>query len=126
MFIHYKTVFPKRYLIPVFPRKRLHSCFFKKDRTKFEHQHDTIYQVNCSVENCPDDYIGESARCIIERLKDHGGKDTKSHALKHSSEKEHVEVTQEDFKIIGSHFKNKLKNRLKNCSINVSKLILSH
>ena len=29
---------------------------------------------------------------------------------KHSSEKEHVEVTQEDFKIIGSNFKN---NRLK-------------
>ena len=56
-----------------------------------------------------DDYIGESARRIIERVKDHGGRDTKSHVLKRSSEKEHVEVTQEDFKVIGSHFKN---NRL--------------
>ena len=66
--------------------------------------------MKCSAENCLNDYIGESARHIIERVKDHGGRDTKSHVLKHSSEKEHVEVTQEDFKIIGSHFKN---NRLK-------------
>ena len=57
-----------------------------------------------------DDYIGESARRIIERVKDHGGRDTKSHVFKNSNEKEHVEVTQEDFKIIGSNFKN---NRLK-------------
>ena len=35
-----------------------------------------------------------------------------NHVLKHSREKEHVEVTQEDLKIIGSHFKNnKLKER---------------
>ena len=34
----------------------------------------------------------------MERVKDHGGRDTKSHVLKHSSEKEHVEVTQGDFK----------------------------
>ena len=93
-----------------FTGKRLSSCFKTKDRTKFEHQHDIIYQVKCSAENCSDDYIGESARRIIERVKDHGGRDTKSHVLKHSSEKEHVEVTQEDFKIIGSNFKN---NRLK-------------
>ena len=66
--------------------------------------------MKCSAENCLDDYTGESARRIIERVKDHGGSDTKSHVLKHSSEKEHVEGTLEDFKIIGSHFKN---NRLK-------------
>ena len=66
--------------------------------------------MKCSAENCSDDCIGESARRIIERVKDHGGSDTKSHILKHSSEKEQVEVTQEDFTIIGSNFKN---NRLK-------------
>ena len=64
----------------------------------------------CSAENCSDDYVGELARRIIERVKDHGERDTKSHVLKHSSEKEHIEVTQEDFKIICSNFKN---NRLK-------------
>ena len=110
----------KRYVSKILPEnvkvqtawtgKRLSSCFKTKDRTKSEHQHDVIYQVKCSAENCLDDYTGESARRIIERVKDQGGSDTKSHVLKHSSEKEHVEGTLEDFKIIGSHFKN---NRLK-------------
>ena len=36
--------------------------------------------------------------------------ETPNHILKHTSEKEHVEITQEDFKIIDSNFKN---NRLK-------------
>ena len=66
--------------------------------------------MKCSAENCSDDSIGESARRIIERVKDHGGRDTKSLVLKYSGEKEHLEVIQEDFKIIGSNFKN---NRLK-------------
>ena len=93
-----------------FTGKRLSSCFKTKDRTKFEYQHNIIYKVKCSAENCWDDYIGELARRIIERVKDYGEWDTKSHVVKHISEKEHVEVTQEDFKIISSHFKN---NRLK-------------
>ena len=111
----------KRYVKKILPEnvkvqtaltgKRLSSCFKTKDRTKFEHQHDIIYQVKCSAENCSNDYIGESARRIIERVKDHGGRDTKSHVLKDSSEKEHVEVTQEDFKIIGNHFKNNIFKR---------------
>ena len=67
--------------------------------------------MKCSTENCSDYYIGESVRRVIERVKDHGGRDTKSHVPKHSSEKEHVEVIQEDFKIIGSHFKNNSKGR---------------
>ena len=67
----------------------------------------------CSAENCSDDYVGESARRIIERAKDHGERDTKSHVLKHSSEKEHIEVTQEVFKIIVSNFKNsRLKRKI--------------
>ena len=27
------------------------SCLKTKDKTKFEHQHDIIYQVKCSAEN---------------------------------------------------------------------------
>ena len=73
--------------------KRLSSCFKTKDRTKFEHQHNIIYQVKCSVENCPDDYIGELAMRIIEIVKDHGGKDMKLHVLKQSRDEEHAEVT---------------------------------
>ena len=77
-----------------FSGKRLSSCFKTKDRSKFEHQHDIIYQEKCSVENCSDDYIGESLRRIIKRVKDHAGRDTKSYVLKRSSEKEHAGVTQ--------------------------------
>ena len=55
-------------------------------------------------------YERESARRIIEKVKDHHERDTKSYVLKHSSEKEYVEVAQEDVKIIGSYFTN---NRLK-------------
>ena len=85
----------------------------------------------CSAENCSDDYVGESARRIIERVKDHGERDTKSHVLKHSSEKEHIEVTQEVFKIIVSNFKNsRLKRKIaeallikqKRPSLNVNQL----
>ena len=108
---HVKKILPENIEVQTaFTGKQLSSCFKTKDRTKFERQHDRIYQVKCSVENCSDDYIGESARRIIERVKDHSGGDTKSHVLKHRSEKEHVEVTREDFKTTGSHFKN---NRLK-------------
>ena len=96
-------------------QKRLISCFNTKDRIKFEHQHDITYQVECSAENCFDDYIGESTKFTIERLKDHGERDTKPHVLKHSSGEEHVEITQEDFKIVGSYFKNsKLKSNQTN------------
>ena len=80
------------------------------EKTKFEHQDDIIYRVKCFAENCPYNYIGKSAKRIIGRVKDHGGKGTKSHVLKHSSENKHVEAIQKNFKIIGSHFKN---NRLK-------------
>ena len=67
----------KRYVNKILPKnvkvqtaftgKRLSSCFKTKDRTKFEHQHDIIYQVKCSAENCSDGNIGEPARRIIER-----------------------------------------------------------
>ena len=70
-----------------YTRKWLSSCFKTKDKTKFEHQHDIIYQVKCTAENCPDSYTRESARHVIERVKDHGGKNTEAHVLKHSIEK---------------------------------------
>ena len=104
----------KRTISKILPENikiRLSTCFKTKDKTKFEHQHDIIYHVRCSAENCPDDYIEEAARRVVERVKDHGGRDTKSHMFKHSIEKEHKEVTQSDFKIIGSHFNNNRHKR---------------
>ena len=97
-----------------FTGKQLNSCFKTEDRTKFEQQHDIIYWVKYSAKNCLDDYIEELARRIIERVKGHRKRDTRSHVLKHSRENEHVKVTQEDFKLISSHFEN---NRLKKRSL---------
>ena len=56
--------------------KRLSTCSQTKEKTKtkFEHQHDIIHHVKCSAENCADNYIGEAARRVVERVKDHRGK----------------------------------------------------
>lgn len=57
--------------------------------------------------------MGELAKRVIKRVKDHGGRDTKSHVLKHNIQNEDVEVTLKDFKIIGSHFNNsRLKRKI--------------
>ena len=63
-----------------------------------------LYMNKCSQESCKD-YIGEAGRCFSERTKDHGGRDTKSNVSKHSTEKQQLEITQKDFKVIGSHFR---------------------
>ena len=43
-------------------------------------------KVTCSPENCNENYIGESARRLDERMKDHNGRDRNSHLFKHSVE----------------------------------------
>ena len=42
---------------------------------------------------CIDDYVEESAHWIIERTKNHNGRDHTSHVLKHSIEKSHKNVS---------------------------------
>ena len=39
--------------------------------------------------NCNDDYVGETGRCISERIIDHNGRDVNSHLLKHHMEEEY-------------------------------------
>ena len=66
--------------------------------------------MKCSAKNCLDDYIGESVKLAIDRVKHHGERDTKSHVLEYSIENEHVQVIQKGFKTISTHSEN---NRLK-------------
>ena len=54
------------------------SVFMK---TPFEEQHDIVYHSFCSAENCNENYIGEIARRLDERVKDHNGRDRNSHLL---------------------------------------------
>ena len=46
------------------------------------------------------------ARVVVERIKDHNGRDLKSHILGHFVESGHANVNCEDFKIIAKNFIN--------------------
>ena len=63
--------------------KKLGSLFQTKVQTIFQHKHDVIYHGKFPVENCVDNYIGETARRVNERTVDHTGRDTMPHLLKH-------------------------------------------
>ena len=71
----------------VFQSKQLSSCFNIKDNTKFSHKHDLVYHAKCAEESYNDDYIGETAKRISERVLDRGGRDKDSDILKHQIEK---------------------------------------
>ena len=60
----------------------------------------------CPENNCSDNYVGESAHRISERIIDHNGRDQNSHLFKHSCIKNHPNTSKTDFKIINSGFKN--------------------
>ena len=78
---------------------------------RFDHEHDLIYHVKRPEEPCTDDYIGESGRRVIERVKDHNGRDKSSDMLRHSIEKNHTEVTVNYFKVIGRNYRNNVRKR---------------
>ena len=90
--------------------RKLGSLFQTKDQTIFQHKHDVIYHEKCPAENCVDDYIGETARRVNERIIDHTGKDTNSRLLKHSIESGHKPLEVVDYKIIGTGYR---KNTIK-------------
>ena len=71
----------------VFQGKEISPCFNNKDKTKFSHKHDLVYHSKCAEESCNDDYVGETARRISERVLDHIGRVKNSHILKHQIEK---------------------------------------
>ena len=73
--------------------KKLSTCFNVKDQSTFAHPHDVVYYADCPNEKCRENYIGESGRRISERIKDHNGRDLKSHILRHSVESGHANVS---------------------------------
>ena len=83
-----------------FKSTKLSSCFNVKDKIDFEHNHDLIYHAKCPEPTCIDDYVGESARRITQKIKDHNGRDITSQVWNHSIEKSHKNISTIDFKII--------------------------
>ena len=72
-----------------------------------------MYHAKCPSESCDENYIGESGRRIAERVKDHNGRDHKSHILKDSLETGHGHVISSDISIISKNFNgNKRKRKM--------------
>ena len=60
-----------------------------------------MYHTKCPSELCDKNHVVESGRRIAEKVKDHDGRDHKSHILKHSLLKTgHEHVKSSDFSII--------------------------
>ena len=99
-----KGVFVLKLMLPnnfntqiAFKGKKLNSCFKIKDTVNFEHKHDLVYHGKCPVNNCKDDYIGETGPFISERTIDHNSRVVNSHFLKQHMEKEHQHLQNKDF-----------------------------
>ena len=65
-----------------------------------------VYYADCPNDKCRENYFGESGRRISEGIKDHNGRDLKSHILRHAAECGHANVSYKDFKIITKNFNN--------------------
>ena len=94
-----------------FTGKKPNSCFPIKDKSSLEHQHDLIYYVNCTEPSCRDKEVGETGRRIIERIKDHSGKDHAAHMVKNNIETSHTDINTANFKIIDMNFSNNKRKR---------------
>ena len=66
--------------------------------------------MKCPEKTCSENYLGETARKINERVLEHAGKDKKSHVLRHTLQSGQPSVSLNEFKILGKGFNN---NRVK-------------
>ena len=62
---------------------KLSSQSNMKDDTNKQHKHDLDYFSRCPSTDCTDIYIGETARCLSQRIMDHADRDTTSHIVSH-------------------------------------------
>ena len=94
-----------------FSGSKLSSKFQVEDRTIFSHSHDIIYHGDCPENGCPNNYIGETARRISERVLDHTGKDINSHFYKHSIGTGHQTLEINGYRTIRNEYENNPKKR---------------
>ena len=92
--------------------KKLVSKLPVKDKIDFQHQNNVVYYGKCPNPNCKDDYIDETDRKVIERVIDHNKQDKKSHMLKHSRDKLHTHVWEDDFKLLGNNYQSNIKRKI--------------
>ena len=88
---------------------KLKTCFTVTDKVVFNHEHD----IECPEESCPYDDIGEWGRRVLEKVKDHSGRETSSHNFKHCVVADHLSVSYDDLRIVGkNYYKNKQKPKI--------------
>ena len=63
------------------------------DQTKLEHNNHLTYLVKCPEKTCSENYLGDTARSINERVLKHAGKDKKSHMSRHTLQSGHPSVS---------------------------------
>ena len=90
---------------------KLRSQFNIKDDTNKQHTHDLVYFSRCPSTNCTDNYKGEGARRLSERVVDNAGRDTKSHIVRHCLNSNHEKVNIEHFKILNVGYSNNAYRR---------------
>ena len=97
----------------VFTGTKLSSNFNLIDPVPFTKKHDVIYRSVCATESCNEDYVGECARRLYERLKKHNGRDHSSHLVKHAEETVHLTAQLEaaNFEVIESGYHNNARRR---------------
>ena len=83
-----------------FAVRKLGSCFMIKGETELEQKHDVIYNGKCPEDDFDIDYVGEMKRRIVDRTKDHRGKDTPSYTLKNAIVSENRNIIVRNFTII--------------------------
>ena len=86
-----------------------------KDVTAFDEKHDAVYCSVCATANCNADYIGVCARRLnlIERVKNHIGRDRNSHMVKQTTECGDEPVPKGNFQIIANGFGNNANTKKK-------------
>ena len=107
-----KTLLPTSIRTKIaFTGSKLSACFQVKNKTKFGHNHDIVYHGTCYKTDCPENYIGETARRISERAKDHTGRYVRSHLFKHAVESGHEVLDVTYYSIIGKGYRNNNRKR---------------
>ena len=70
-----------------------------KDKIPLHLQQDIVYQWTCTEETCNSSYIGESSKCLENRIKEHNNSTT-SAIYQHSSTQNHPKADISQYKII--------------------------
>ena len=82
-----------------------------EDKTPFEEKHDLLYIPVCATNNCTEDYVGETARRVVETAKNQNDRDEHSNLVKRAIENNHLPVVKDDFTKLEGGYRNNTHKR---------------